>query len=262
MGKMLSVMSISIDSLAFKNVSVAVGEQVILKELTLTLDAGKIYTILGPSGTGKSTLLRVVAGLQNIAAGEIELAGQPYKASHHLIGLVPQNYGLLPWQTAWQAVTMAVKISQKKKRLSSDDLAEIDRLFSAMEISELKQAYPNQMSGGQQQRVSITRAFAIKGDFLLMDEPFSSLDAFTREKAQSLFRETWQRDPKTTLFITHDIEEALLLGQKIILMTGQPGQILTVVDNPLGCEGELVERREHPDFYLAVQTLRRELASR
>lgn len=254
-------MSILTSSLRFKEVSVAVGEQVILEKLNVTLAAETIYTIIGPSGTGKSTLLRVVAGLQSVTAGKIELGGQPYKANHHLIGLVPQNYGLLPWQTGWQAVTSAVKISQKKKKLSADTLAELGALFSAMEISKLKNTYPNQMSGGQQQRVSITRAFGIKGDFLLMDEPFSALDAFTREKAQVLFCETWQQHPKTTLFITHDIEEALLLGHKIMLMSGQPGKIVKVVDNPLGFEADLTRRREAPGFYQAVQALRKELAS-
>lgn len=254
-------MSISTNHLRFKEAGVTVGEQVILENLNVTLEAETIYTIIGPSGTGKSTLLRVVAGLQSLATGKLEFADQTYRANQHLIGLVPQNYGLLPWQTAWQAVTSGVKISQKKKNLSAGTLAEIDDLFSAMEISELKKAYPNQMSGGQQQRVSLTRAFAIKGDFLLMDEPFSALDAFTREKAQELFRETWQQNPKTTLFITHDVEEALLLGHKIILMAGQPGTIIKLIDNPLGSQIHLASRRERPDFYPAVQALRKELTS-
>lgn len=255
-------MSISNKCLVFKGVSVVAGEQEILSCLNLSLEPETIYTILGPSGTGKSTLLRVVAGLQEISSGSLQLVGDVYDSRQHLIGLVPQNYGLLPWQTAWQAVTSAVKISQKQSQLSAEDVAMIEALFSAMAISDLKNAYPNEMSGGQQQRVSITRAFAIKADFLLMDEPFSALDAFTRERAQELFRQTWRSQPKTTLFITHDIEEAVLLGQKIILMAGQPGEILKVVDNPLNqLASSLAELRENQRFYDEVKVLRKELAN-
>lgn len=247
-------------SLSLQQVSLKIGEQTILKDIDLELAPETIYTVLGPSGTGKSSLLKIIAGLLPKSGGEMSFNGKPYQAKDHVIGLVPQNYGLLPWQSAWQAVSAAYKISTKQTRLSLAETTRLEELFTAMNISELKTKYPYELSGGQQQRVSITRAFAVAGDFLLMDEPFSALDAFTREKAQGLFRQTWQAAPRTTLFITHDIAEAVLLGEKIILMTSQPGKILRVLDNPLfNPAASLTEIQEQDAFYQLLRSLREEL---
>lgn len=247
-------------SLLFENVGVTVGQQPILSELNLELEGNQIYTLIGPSGTGKSTLLKLVAGLLPASSGRLLLGGESYDPTNHKIGLVPQNYGLLPWQTTWQALSSALKISSGRKKLTSQDEAKLNYLLGAMALTELKDAYPNEMSGGQQQRVSISRAFAIEGDLLLMDEPFSALDAFTREKAQQLFLDTWKKEPKTTLFITHDIEEAILLGDKLLVMAGQPGKIIKVVDNQLKQNQQsITEIRDNAEFYLLVQQLRKEL---
>lgn len=253
-------MSILSNTLELNQVELRIDQQQILAPLNLDLVSETIYTVLGPSGTGKSSLLRVIAGLVAPTSGQLTYDGEVYVANEHVIGLVPQNYGLLPWQTAQEAVISAMKLSLGKKKLLPIELDEVNHLFKQMAIESLKGKYPHEMSGGQQQRVSITRAFAVKADFLLMDEPFSALDAFTREKAQQLFLDTWTDDPKTTLFITHDIEEAVLLGQKIILMAGQPGQIVRVLDNPLA-QGEknLTSIREGDEFYQQVRQLRKEL---
>lgn len=259
---MLLVMSILNKRLEFKNVTVEIGKQTILSELNLTLNYRHIYTVLGPSGTGKSTLLRVLAGLVTPRQGEVLFEGLPYLPQNQRIGLVPQNYGLLPWETAWQAVLSGLLISKGQKKANSEELAWLAELFADMGLLELKEKYPGQMSGGQQQRVAIARGFAIQGELLLMDEPFSALDAITREKAQSLFMKTWEKAPRTTLFITHDVEEALLLGQHVIVMGGQPGKIMKVIDNPFwqGQGGTVMDRRNQATFYEEVKKLREELS--
>lgn len=201
----------------------------------------------------------MVAGLLDITTGKMCLGEENYLPREHVIAFVPQNYGLLPWQTAQKAVEQNIKISQKKRRLTLKDREKISRLFEQLQLTELKNKYPSQLSGGQRQRVSLMCAFGVDSDLLLLDEPFSALDAFTRENIQTLFYESWEKNPVTTLFVTHDIEEALLLGHKIILMKDKPGEIKTVLENPLG-NYPLEKRRELPDFYEIVRQLKGEIA--
>lgn len=249
------------NDLILENLSVKAAGKLLLQDVSLCFEAGQIYTIIGPSGTGKSTLLNTVAGLIPKASGTMRFGDTDYLPKQHVIGLVPQNYGLLPWETAWKTVTTNVKICNHGS-FSDEDEQNVRQLFEKLELTEVRNHYPKAMSGGQQQRVSLARAFAINGDFLLMDEPFSALDAFTREKTQALFLNLWQEHPQTTLFITHEIEEALLLGQKIVIMGGQPGNVRKLIDNPVTKEAtSLEERRNHPQFYQWVNQLRGEIQS-
>lgn len=245
-------------NLQLKNVGVTVGDQTIVRNLTIDFAADQIYTIIGPSGVGKSTLMNLLAGLRQQTEGMMTFGDKVFQPKDHIIGLVPQNYGLLPWETAEQAVKNAVKI-RKKAKLTSEDQRVITDLFDKLDLSALKKQYPNGMSGGQQQRVSLARAFAVSGDLLLMDEPFSALDAFTREKIQDLFIRIWQEHPQLTCFITHDIEEALLLGHQIVIMGGQPGSIQRVLPNPLQEIVSLEERRSDPRLFQYVNELRGEI---
>ncbi|MDR0920825.1 MAG: ATP-binding cassette domain-containing protein [Lactobacillales bacterium] len=205
------------NGLELRKITVKSGEKRILSDFSATFPAGKITTILGSSGVGKTTLLNVVAGLKPIQSGEMSFQGAPFYPEKRLIGLVPQDYGLLPWETSLKAVTNALKISKQ-----AVNEAKIEALFAALSLKGLEKSYPNALSGGQKQRVALARAFAINADILLMDEPFSALDAITREKTQQLFLTTWYKNPTTTLFITHDIEEAILLGQQILVL-GEDG---------------------------------------
>ena len=246
-------------ALSLSKINVKAGNKLILKDISIILEPQTIYTVIGPSGTGKSTLMNVLSGLSTIDSGNLFYGEEIYQPKNHVLGLVPQNYGLLPWETAWKTVASNVKISQKKRKLRTEDEEKIHDLFRAMNLENVKDSYPSQMSGGQQQRVSITRAFGVDGDLLLMDEPFSALDAFTREKTQKLFLDTWKNHPVTTFFITHDIEEALLLGHKIVVMKGQPGEIHQVMDSPLNPIETLEEKRRQPDFYEYVNSLREEI---
>lgn len=249
------------NSLRLDQISVYANQKPLLQQVDLELQQKTIYTVIGPSGTGKSTLLNLLAGLISHQDGFLTLAGAAYLPQKHLIGLVPQNYGLLPWETAWKTVVSSVLISKKKKRLTPAEKTALKQLFARMKLEGLEQSYPAQMSGGQQQRVSLARAFAIDSELLLLDEPFSALDAFTRETAQELFLENWQRHPVTAVFITHDIEEALLLGHKIVIMKGQPGKVARVSDNPFAALPSLAEKRAAPEFFAEVSRLRKEIQS-
>lgn len=240
--------------LRLENVSYRIDDQCILEDVSFSFEESKIYTVIGPSGAGKTTLLRLLAGLITPSSGKITLTDEIFVPRNQTIALMPQNYGLLPWQTAWSAVAESVKIS--KKTMKQQD---IQQLFVDMEIDGLQDYYPNQMSGGQQQRVAIARAFATKADLLLMDEPFSALDAFTREKVQTLFWRNWQKHPVRTLFITHDIDEALLLGYEVIVLSAKPGRIKTVVASPFTEQGSLDQWRDSLELFRLHQQLRREL---
>lgn len=247
------------NNLSLEQVSVAVGDKTLIKDVNLDFEPEKIYTIIGPSGTGKSTLLNLVAGLLPYTGGNVSYQGRPYDPKAQVIGLVPQNYGLLPWETAWKTVTASLEIRNGHK-VTGAEAAVVQDIFEKMNLTQVMHAYPKAMSGGQQQRVSLARAFAIAGDFLLMDEPFSALDAFTRDKLQKLFLTIWSEHPQTTLFITHDIEEALLLGHRIIIMNGQPGRVTQVLDNPLGEPTfDTQARRQDPEFFEWVNRLRKEI---
>lgn len=251
-------MTSSTNVLSLTGVTVKLEDQCILKEINLALEPDQIYTIIGQSGAGKTTLLKAIAGLVPLTSGQLSLHNRPFNPKETPIGLVPQHYGLLPWQTARQSVVEARKISRQTKEWTLADETLVNQLFTDMAIDSVKDKYPSEMSGGQQQRVSIARALGSEVDVLLLDEPFSALDAFSREQAQGLFLSTWQKQEKLALFITHDIEEALLLGHKIIVMTGQPGTVSQVLDNPFqGNRGS--DRWQVPNYHELYEQLRGEL---
>lgn len=245
--------------LVLENISYESEAKQILADVSLGLAAGEIYTLIGPSGAGKTTLLRLLAGLLQPTAGTMTSDGAPYVPREHRIALVPQDYGLLPWQTAWQAVTEAAKISRQLKKLTEDQEEEIRQLFRDMELNDETSRYPRQLSGGQKQRVAIARAFACDSQLLLMDEPFSALDALTRDKAQNLFIKNWLKRPTRTLFITHDVTEALLVGHKVIVMAKEPGRIKEVLTSPVEEKGDLETARQTQELFSAAAYLRGQL---
>ncbi|OWR31798.1 hypothetical protein CDO73_04775 [Saccharibacillus sp. O23] len=199
----------------------------VLGPLDLDLQEHGIYTVLGPSGSGKSTLLRTAAGLTPRFRGSLAYGGRPIggrgaAGAGVRVGFVPQNYGLLPWHTALANVKNALKIARpEESRAERDESAR--RWLARMGLAGLEGRYPRALSGGQQQRVAIARAFAVRPDLLLLDEPFSALDAVTREGLQNLLLDNWRQQPSTTLFVTHDVEEAVLLGRQIVMLTGGSG---------------------------------------
>lgn len=231
--------------------------QLALGHVDLSLPEHSIYTIIGPSGSGKSTLLRAIAGLLPSYKGDILFNGKSVHEKETLIGLVPQNYGLLPWKTVQANIQIAMKITHPTGQTKGQQETQIERWLSSMGISDLAKRYPLSLSGGQQQRVAIARAFAILPTIMLLDEPFSALDAITREALQLLFLDSWTAHPATTLFVTHDVEEAILLGQKVIIMPSSKQEMPEIVDNHLVFHMKQEDKRNSADFFEQTKRIRK-----
>ncbi|HCM89644.1 MULTISPECIES: ABC transporter ATP-binding protein [Vagococcus] len=237
--------------LEIKNITTAYYEQVVLKNIDLEVKKTEILALIGPSGTGKSTLINSITNLHPIVSGDILLNGQKIDTKKQTIGWIPQNYGLLPWKTVADNINMGLKIRGKV----ASEKATFEKLVSELGLGELLKKYPHQLSGGQQQRVSIARAMVMNSDLYLLDEPFSALDAITREKMQALFLDEWQKRQAPTIVITHDVEEAVFLGSKIALLSGKPGEIIRIWDNP-SFSLALEEKRLSDSFYQTIQEIR------
>lgn len=221
-----------------------------LENINLELGAGKTCAVIGPSGCGKSTLLKILAGIIRNYDGTVQINGQPIRPVQQRIGFIPQNYGLLPWKNVYENIYLSAKIKNK----SPEDSRALDSLIQQLGLAGLENRHPGELSGGQQQRVALARSFLLKPDLLLMDEPFSALDAITREEIQNVFLQVWRKYSVSTVLVTHNVEEALYLGQKIVVLSGIPGSINKVIDNPLfGVE----DVRNHQDFFQFSLELRK-----
>lgn len=215
-----------------------------IKDINLELNQGETCAIVGPSGCGKSTLLKVLAGIIRDFSGSVEINSQPISPRRQRIGFIPQNYGLLPWKTAIQNIGLSVRIKDKAEVSNREEAMNI--LIEQLGLRGLENRYPRELSGGQQQRVALARAFLLKPDLLLMDEPFSALDAMTREEIQNVFLDVWRKHSVSTILVTHHVEEAVYLGRKIIILSLSPGTVSTVIENPLFGEANI---RNHQDFF-------------
>ncbi len=227
-----------------------------VEDVSLTVPQGTVCAIIGPSGCGKSTLLKAVAGLIEPSAGRVRLAGRAADPKSACIGFMPQNYGLLPWQTVRGNILLGCRIRGLWHEGRAADEERLQKLMAELHIEEFSARYPRELSGGQQQRVSLARAFLLRPDILLMDEPFSALDAITREEMQDVFLKLWQQEHITTLLVTHYVEEALYLGQYIVVMGAHPGHIARIIENPLGGRTEV---RGTQEFFEMGRGLREEI---
>lgn len=215
-----------------------------LQDFTLEVPEGQFLTVVGPSGCGKSTLLDLLAGLSQPSAGEILLDGKPIEKPGLDRAVVFQQYALLPWRTTQANIEFGLAAKGIPRR----DRAEIaEHYIELVGLSGFAGRYPHELSGGMKQRVAIARALAVDPEVLLMDEPFAALDAQTRETLQDELLRIWQATKKTIVFITHGIEEAIYLGQRVAVMTPRPGKLQTVLDINLDPSGD-EDIRSHPDF--------------
>ena len=211
--------------------------------INLTVPDGGTLAIIGPSGCGKSTLLKVIAGLVPDYEGTVHINGEAVNPKKQTIGFMPQNYGLLPWRTVYDNIRLGMKIKRAPELL---DRKMLKKLMRQLGIEGLGHRYPVELSGGQQQRVALARVFALQPDVLLMDEPFSALDAITREEMQDIFLRLWHKFNVSTIFVTHYVEEALYLGQRIAILSANSGNISMIWDNPLFGGKDI---RQNPEFF-------------
>jgi NitT/TauT family transport system ATP-binding protein len=216
-----------------------------LSDINLRIAEGEFLVVVGPSGCGKSTLLDLLAGLSLPSGGQILIDGKPIIGPGPDRGIVFQQYALLPWRTAQSNVEFGLEIGRLGRRERADRAREYLDLVG---LGGFEDSYPHQLSGGMKQRVAIARSLANDPDLLIMDEPFGALDALTRDSLQTQLARIWAQTGKTAIFVTHSIEEAVYLGQRVAVMSARPGQIKSIIEVPLPSGEAVADTRADPAF--------------
>ncbi len=196
-----------------------------LQDFTLDIRAGEFITIVGPSGCGKSTFLNVVAGLQPPSAGEVMINGRPVLAPGPDRAMVFQDYGLMPWRTVQRNVEFGLEM---RGQLNAETREKVQYYINMVGLSGFEQAYPRELSGGMRQRVGLARALAIEPQIMLMDEPFAAVDLITRELMQEELARIISTTGKTVIFITHSVDEAITLGDRLVVISARPGRVQAI----------------------------------
>jgi NitT/TauT family transport system ATP-binding protein len=244
------------------------GGTPVFEGFSWAVQMGEAWAVIGPSGCGKSTLLYLIAGLRQPNDGRLVVEGQPVLRPRASVGLVLQDYGLLPWATVWENVALPMRMGQFYRHKAGDpdvprpyprpDIApdQVAHWLDRLGIADLRDKYPSQISGGQRQRTAIARSLLQQPNLLLMDEPFSSLDALTREDLQRLTVDLRAETGLTTVIVTHIIEEAVFLGQRILVLGRPPNVVAHVIENP---EASNTEYRGRPTYWERCAELREAL---
>jgi NitT/TauT family transport system ATP-binding protein len=230
------------------------GEPVLaLDHLDLAVRDGEFVCLVGPSGCGKSTLLRLLAGLDRADAGTFALAGHRIDGPSSEVGVVFQQATLLPWLTVWQNVTVPLRVGGHRM---ADREGAVRGLLRIAGLQGFENKYPYELSGGMQQRVAIVRALVRDPKLLLMDEPFGALDALTREKMNAELQRIWLASRKTVVLITHSIDEAVFLGDRVVVMSARPGRIVREIDINLPRPRVAAETFGHPEHVRIAREIR------
>jgi NitT/TauT family transport system ATP-binding protein len=214
-----------------------------IEDVSIDIAEGNFFTIVGPSGCGKTTLLRILGGLEQVTSGTVELADPSHGRPQ--FSMVFQGDSIFPWMTVWDNAAYGLRMRGASK---DETQSAVRQWLEKTGLSRFADLYPHQLSGGMRQRVSIARAFANDPEILLMDEPFSALDEQNKTILQQELLRIWEADKKTVVFITHSVDEAVTLGDKIMVMTASPGRTKTIIDVPLERPRNVLELRHDPRY--------------
>ena len=228
------------------------GEMIALNGANLDIMENEFICVIGPSGCGKSTLLNIIAGLLEPTSGEVIVDGHKVEGTGVDRGVVFQQYALFPWLTVKKNVQFGLKL-QGKSQAEMDAIAE--KYIKMVGLEKFIDSYPKELSGGMKQRVAIARAYAVNPSVLLMDEPFSALDEFTREKLHIDLLKIWRKTNKTVIFVTHNIQESVFLSDKVCVLSPHPGRLSAVVDIDLP-RPRTMEMKSTPEFTALVAKVR------
>lgn len=230
-------------TLELRDVSKSFGDKQVLDNISVMIESGEFVSLIGPSGSGKSTLFSLIGGLLEPDNGDIFMNGERMTNQSGYISYMPQQPALFPWRTILNNVLLGQEIHGLKEE------ARAIAMLKKAGLGEVIHAYPHELSGGMKQRVAFIRALLSPQSFMCLDEPFSALDEFTRLDMQKWLLSTWEQYERSVLFITHDIEEALFLSDKIIILSSNPARIKTVMDIPF-------ERPRHEEILLTAEFLK------
>jgi len=233
-----------------RNVGKRFGELQVFRGIDLEVGEREIVTVVGPSGCGKTTLLRCIDGLLPYDEGEIRVEGELVDAPRAGVAMVFQHFGLFPWKTVWDNVAYGLRLAKAPKQ---EIAARVPEMIDLVGLTGFERAFPYQLSGGMQQRCGLARALAVGPRVLLMDEPFAAVDAQTREILQFELVRIWESRPTSMVFVTHSIEEAVLMGDRVVVLKGRPSKVFETVTVDLPhprsratlAEPRFAELREH-----------------
>ncbi|MGQ8632758.1 ABC transporter ATP-binding protein [Agrobacterium sp. DKPNP3] len=213
--------------LKLKNISHSYGAVEVLKDISLDIPQGQIICLIGPSGCGKSTLLRFLGGLERPSSGEVLQIGNPPPGSLNPLTYVFQHFALLPWRTVEGNIRLVLEDHNLSRREMDEIVSDV---LDRTRLTDFRTALPKQLSGGMRQRVAISRALAVRPALMLMDEPLSALDSQTRELLMDDLVALWTRQPFTSVYVTHNLNEAVRLGHRVVVLSRRPGLIREIVD--------------------------------
>ncbi len=233
------------------------GDTEALRDINLEFGQGQLTSLLGPSGCGKTTLLKIIAGLLPATSGEVRVEGKPISGPGPERAFVFQDFALMPWATVLRNVAFGLELRGVPKEEREEKAR---KQIEVVGLTGFEQSYPQKLSGGMRQRVGLARALAVEADVLLMDEPFSAVDEQTRRKFQEDLIDLRRRENKTFLFVTHSIEEAVYVSDRIILLSPRPGRVSEVIDVELSASGmDPDEIRRQPQYLDTVERIWRSL---
>lgn len=224
----------------------------VLEDTSLDIRENEFVCLVGPSGCGKSTLLRIISGLEPATSGTVLYRGQPHEKATQAIGMVFQNYSLMPWLDVEENIGMGLTFKKMEKAEKKEI---VDHYLDIVGLTKFRKAHPHELSGGMQQRVAIARSLANDPDVVLMDEPFGALDAYTRIQLQKELLRIWETHKKTIIFVTHSVDEAVYLADRILLMSRRNG----VIEHDIRVDMPRIRDRSNPEYARLNKTLLDEL---